>query len=422
MNQSKTLGQRIQEGRRAAGLSQEALGEQLHVSRQAVSKWEADAAIPELENLIAMSRMFGLSVGQLLGVETPQEDGEAPQGSPEELTETQLHMVQEIVDRYLAAQPERKKSPWGKWDVRILFALCGVMLALLGGLSHRVSRLDNRYTGLQQSIGSISSSVNGQIQSITDQMSNILDEKNNILANSTVFVTDFDLRAQTVTLRVTAAPKEWTDTTTAVFIALLSDGRQFTAEAQGQNGAYTAEGFVVPMDQAIQLSVALTDAGSSRTGAMDTLYDCLSGCFQLTVEGSWSASYRSNSRRQVALSALDLRIEAEMDPPYDLALAPTAVDLCLYRNRETEPEQVLPVPQAVELFQEAGYVQMCNLTGYQTAFELEDGDAMVIAARVADNHGGITYTVLDSYICSHGSISNGMYASSSDWKPGAPLS
>ena len=37
MNESNTLGQRIQAERKAAGLSQEALGEQLGVSRQAVS-------------------------------------------------------------------------------------------------------------------------------------------------------------------------------------------------------------------------------------------------------------------------------------------------------------------------------------------------------------------------------------------------
>ena len=71
MNESNTLGRRSQEGRKAAGLSQEALGERLGVSRQAVSKWEADGAVPELENLIAMSRLFGVPVGVLLGVEEP---------------------------------------------------------------------------------------------------------------------------------------------------------------------------------------------------------------------------------------------------------------------------------------------------------------------------------------------------------------
>lgn len=66
-----TLGQRIQEYRKAAGLSQEALGEELGVSRQAVSKWESDGGVPELDTLIAMSRRFGVTLGALLGVEEP---------------------------------------------------------------------------------------------------------------------------------------------------------------------------------------------------------------------------------------------------------------------------------------------------------------------------------------------------------------
>ena len=40
-----TIGQRIAERRKLLGISQEALGEQMGVSRQAISKWEADGAI-----------------------------------------------------------------------------------------------------------------------------------------------------------------------------------------------------------------------------------------------------------------------------------------------------------------------------------------------------------------------------------------
>ncbi len=84
MEEAKTLGGRIQAGRKSAGLSQEALGEHLGVSRQAVSRWEADGAVPELEKLIAMSRLFGVTVGALLGVEpagTTTAPGET--GAPE---------------------------------------------------------------------------------------------------------------------------------------------------------------------------------------------------------------------------------------------------------------------------------------------------------------------------------------------------
>lgn len=64
-----TLGQRIQELRKEKGLSQEGLGEQLGVSRQAVSRWEMDGAVPEVDKLIAMSRIFGVSLNDLLQVE-----------------------------------------------------------------------------------------------------------------------------------------------------------------------------------------------------------------------------------------------------------------------------------------------------------------------------------------------------------------
>lgn len=69
-----TLGQRIAERRKLLGLSQEALGEKMGVSRQAISKWEADATTPEIEKLIAMSRLFDVSVGWLLGTEENEQD------------------------------------------------------------------------------------------------------------------------------------------------------------------------------------------------------------------------------------------------------------------------------------------------------------------------------------------------------------
>lgn len=78
--ENTTIGQRIARKRKELGLSQIALGEMMGVSRQSISKWEADAAIPEIDKLIALSRLFRVSVGWLLGVEEeprsdePEED------------------------------------------------------------------------------------------------------------------------------------------------------------------------------------------------------------------------------------------------------------------------------------------------------------------------------------------------------------
>lgn len=66
-----SLGQRISAYRKELGLSQEALGEKLGVSRQAVSKWETDVASPDMENLLALARVFGVSVAELTGTEEP---------------------------------------------------------------------------------------------------------------------------------------------------------------------------------------------------------------------------------------------------------------------------------------------------------------------------------------------------------------
>ena len=66
-----TLGQRIQDLRKQHNLSQEALGEKLGVSRQAISRWEMDGAVPEVDKLIAMSKLFGVSLDELLGLKAP---------------------------------------------------------------------------------------------------------------------------------------------------------------------------------------------------------------------------------------------------------------------------------------------------------------------------------------------------------------
>jgi len=65
------LNEKIVFYRKRMGLSQEAMAEKLGVSRQAVSKWELGDASPELEKLIALSELFGVSIDSLV-----KEEGE----------------------------------------------------------------------------------------------------------------------------------------------------------------------------------------------------------------------------------------------------------------------------------------------------------------------------------------------------------
>ena len=65
-----TLGKNLQDLRKEAGLSQEQVAQQLFVSRQTVSKWENNLAEPGVENLKTLARLFGVTLDQLMGLET----------------------------------------------------------------------------------------------------------------------------------------------------------------------------------------------------------------------------------------------------------------------------------------------------------------------------------------------------------------
>lgn len=78
-----TLGENLQRLRRAKGLSQDEVARRLYLSRQSVSKWENDQAEPGVENLKALSRLYDVTVDELVGnaPETGTEDaGLQPDG------------------------------------------------------------------------------------------------------------------------------------------------------------------------------------------------------------------------------------------------------------------------------------------------------------------------------------------------------
>lgn len=67
------LGERIYLLRSRKGFSQGELADSLNVSRQAVSKWENNSAVPDLERIVKMSEIFGISIDELIKGEPPEE-------------------------------------------------------------------------------------------------------------------------------------------------------------------------------------------------------------------------------------------------------------------------------------------------------------------------------------------------------------
>ena len=60
------LSNRIKEERNKLNLSQDALASELHVSRQAISKWETGQSYPDLEKLIQLSNIFEVTIDELV--------------------------------------------------------------------------------------------------------------------------------------------------------------------------------------------------------------------------------------------------------------------------------------------------------------------------------------------------------------------
>ena len=174
-----TLGQRIQELRKQKGLSQESLGEALGVSRQAVSKWEGDNGIPELDTLITMSRLFDVTVGQLLGVE------DAPRTEPESSSSLDEEKLGAILHQYAAeVSSHRHNESWlTRWGWIVSYAIIAttvivVLFAQNNSLRSTVRLLQSDVTNLQVQVSENQHNLTGTIR---DTIYDVLAEEAKLL-------------------------------------------------------------------------------------------------------------------------------------------------------------------------------------------------------------------------------------------------
>jgi len=78
-----TLSEKLQNLRKAAGLSQEQLAERLNVTRQAVSKWETGEGKPDIDNLLPLAKLLGTTVDYLLDDGAAEPRQSEPQPAPQ---------------------------------------------------------------------------------------------------------------------------------------------------------------------------------------------------------------------------------------------------------------------------------------------------------------------------------------------------
>lgn len=228
-----TMGQRIAERRKLLNLSQEALGEKMGVSRQAISKWEADAAVPEIDKLVALSKLFSVSVGWLLGTESEAAGTE----QKDSFTEEQLKMVEEIVKRY--HQPPRKNA------ILIPAIVTGALFLLAAGIAVSIffeNYVNREVDVIHSQIGNLYSyyaSIQSQLGDVSARL-NELAQWENLLSQYTLEASAWeDMTGATV--RFTAIPKSTQAGDQAWLLVRLNGEEVANAMCCVDGSAYTAE-------------------------------------------------------------------------------------------------------------------------------------------------------------------------------------
>ena len=111
-----TFGQKLQQVRRARGMSQEDLAGQLSVTRQTISKWELDQSTPDLPYLAAISEFFGVSTDYLI---------------KEQMTEPASPVEQVDMNVLLAQLKKPRPSARQVFFVLFLIGLGGIVFPML---------------------------------------------------------------------------------------------------------------------------------------------------------------------------------------------------------------------------------------------------------------------------------------------------
>lgn len=231
-----TMGQRISEQRKRLGLSLEALGEKLDVSRQAVSKWEADGATPSIDKLIAMSKLFGVSVGWLLGVE------ERPDTQEETVSEKQIEVLEQIVRKYQV--PAKRRFNW----VSVLVSIVAMLVAFVAIGKERSG--DINYDAQYQSLSDGYSMMQNQLQDLADNydmLQNQLGEVSVHLEAIDGLLSDYELTAvasedkKGAVIRFSGTPKQWQEGDTAYLCVRLRDRNITEVICETDGIRYSAE-------------------------------------------------------------------------------------------------------------------------------------------------------------------------------------
>ena len=311
-----TLGQNIQAARKNRGMSQEALAEQVGVSRQALGKWEKDAALPGVDNLQALAGALGVGVETLLGGPETEAGGGRPAVT--------LEALRGLLEARDACEKRRRRAWGAAAAAAAALLLCGVLAAAFQ-YDRQVRALQESQEVLQAQFSRTQQELSAQIEEL---QAAVRQGETTVLEWSwtPLETVHKDLQWAWVTVDVAMTPRTASDGMEAQLLLTHQGGRydgtsEWVALTRRADGAWhTANGVIFTIGETAELAVQWKSAAG--TTVQETLGEvvCSEEAFRPAfrwIENT-ALAYGFRTRQQDGRTMLTLTsypVEIELDRP-----------------------------------------------------------------------------------------------------------
>ena len=304
-----TTGEKIAALRKEQGMSQEALGEKLGLSRQAVSKWEADQAVPTMDNLMELSKLFGVPVDTLL-----RPDAEL------------MPKTEDSDESWPGAENHPVRNGNRKWKIA---AIAAAGLLCVSVVCSAVSLW--RVLAMQQQIDTLRMQSGPSTIYYPDNTS----AENSDLADWSENVTVDRQNTDNLLVTVSAVPRSMMDGETAKFVVRSGD-QSWECDAENNNG-YSGE-ISVPFVNDFSVYLMLTGKSSeTRNLLIASEYD-LEQRLRLSVTAHWNNGGISSTGEKNPTTTVSGGVEVRVYCSED-TVKPASGNIVLYRNGKVQDMQ-----------------------------------------------------------------------------------
>lgn len=378
-----TLGERIAALRKDKGLSQEALGELVGVSRQAASKWESDKAVPDIQNCIAMSKALGVTLPVLLELEP--EAPKEPQVA-EEVGEQHLVLLEKMISEYAEAQ-KRLRRKW-RWPAMLIGCILLVAAAWLWewllDMNRTIDYLSGELAGMQGQI----------ISGVGDRLDESLEEERSLVTAFSAERISADVLTNTVTFNVSVTLKEG-KADTAVNFLTRCDGNVAIIPASNEGGLTYAAEVVCPIMDEPTIDLLVEQDGVTRSQSF--VVECYESDYaiRLTGEVRWAA-LQQTGLTEAAVEPVEIYVFHDPGLGLPEPLAVTDLAIGIYRN-DILAEDIQLVFN--------GKVGAMNDWSYHTELDIpvardiaQEGDTLTFVLLSRDNYGRETSAIISRYM------------------------